>query len=338
MARTGGRAALWAWLLLTAGSLAQVLSVIRIPSAHCALLVVAGAVGSTAPLMIEVAMIAGPAAAIAELRLDGSWLGLRSLGARGRDLGVPVLLWAGVLCVAALVTSHGVEPLARGWLRDARVEAAVGLRLDAGGSAAIGPWALSGQPDGGLRFAADADGQQIVGSADAVAIEAARGAVKVRLGAGEARGVPPGQPGGMARSDSKSEPPRASDAHTAEPGWQVRFQSLTTVLALSGGPRVETVERSTAELLRRALNPYERWILWKRTLLPAVLLPLALLGLPLGARLRAGVGVGALALAFWTLLRLSDTLARTGPGLASAALLVPCLLGLGIGWILWKDR
>lgn len=325
MGRTGGRAALWAWLLLTAGSLAQVLSVIRIPTAHCALLVVAGAVGSTAPLMIEVAMIAGPAAAIAELRLDGSWLGLRSLGARGRDLGVPVLLWAGGLCLAALLTSHALEPLARGWLRDARVEAAVGLRLDAGGSAAIGPWALSGQPDGGLRFAAEADGQQIVGSADTVQVEAARGAVTVRLGAGEARGVRPGLPGGQA-------------AIPEEPRWQVRFASLTTALALSGGPRVETVERSTAELLGRALNPYERWILWKRTLLPAVLLPLALLGLPLGARLRAGVGVGVLALGFWTLLRLSDTLARTGPGLASAALLVPCLLGLGIGWILWKDR
>lgn len=312
MARTGGRAALWAWLLLTAGSLAQVLTVIRIPTAHCALLVVAGAVGSTAPLMIEVAMIAGPAAALAELRLDGSWLGLRSLGARGRDLGIPVLLWSGGLCLAALVSAHAVEPGARGWLRDARVEAAVGLRLDAGGSAAIGPWALSGQPDGGLRFAADADGQQIVGSADTVEVEAARGAVTVRLGAGE--------------------------AHTAGPGWQVRFASLTTALALSGGPRVETVERSTPDLLRRALNPYERWILWKRTLLPVMLLPLALLGLPLGARLPAGVGVGALALGFWTLLRLSDTLARTGPGLATAALLVPCLLGLGIGWIKWKDR
>ena len=82
MARTGGRAGLWAWLLLAAGSLAQALSVIRIPTAHCALLVLAGAVCSTATLMVEVTMIAGPAAALAELRGDGTWLGLRSLGTR----------------------------------------------------------------------------------------------------------------------------------------------------------------------------------------------------------------------------------------------------------------
>ena len=72
--------------------------------------------------------------------------------------------------------------------------------------------------------------------------------------------------------------------------------------------------------------------------LAQVLVPLSLLGPPIGARMRAGGGVGALALGFWTLLRISDAIAQAGPGVAATALLLPCLGGLALGWATWRDR
>ncbi len=311
MARTGGRAGLWALLLLTAGSLAQVLTVIHVPSAHCALLLLAGALGHAATLAAEVALVAGPTAALAELRTDGSWLGLRSVGTRGRDLLAPVAAWAAALGLVAFLGGHVLDPAARRALRDARVEAAVALRFAPGETTTLGRWAISG--DGEHTWFATADGgTEVTGQATGLHLEPAQGAARITLGPGE--------------------------AHTVGPGWSVRFGSLETALPVSGGARIEAGERPTATLLASKLDTYERWILWKRSLVPLALVPVAALGVPLGARMRAGFGVGLLGLLCWTALRLSDTAAHTATLLGALLLFAPALGSLALAWATWRDR
>lgn len=311
MARTGGLAGAWALLLLTAGALAQVLTVIQVPSLHCAALLVAGALGHAATLAAEVALVAGPTAALAELRADGSWLGLRSVGTRGRDLLLPVGAWAAALGLVALVGGHVLDPAARRALRDARVEATVAVRLVPGETTSLGPWAVSGE---GARtwFATDAGGDEVTGYASDLRLQAAQGAAVVTLGPGE--------------------------AHAANGEWSLRFGSLEAAIPVSGGARIEAGERPTATLLASKLDPYERWILWKRSLIPLALAPVAALGLPLGARLRPGLGVGALGLLCWTALRLSDTAAHTATALGALLLLGPAIGALALGWATWRDR
>lgn len=324
MARTGGRAALWTWALLSAGSLAQWLTFIEVPTWHCAGLLLAAVTASSSTLALEVAMVAGPAAALAELRLDGSWLGLRSVGARGRDLLAPVAYWAFGLGTAALVSSHLLVPVGRGWLREAQVEAAVGLRLEEGRATVVGPWALTSAPDagpgepGGLRFAGGLGASMVVGQAATVQLTSARGAVRLELGPGEVHQDPP--PG-------------------AAPEWSVRFTSLETALSVGDGARVQVGERSTPDLLSRPLDPYETWILWKRTLVPLALGLLSGVGLPLGGRVPAGAGVGLLGVLFWALLRLSDAAAQAGaPVQAALILLTPCGVASAVAWATWRDR
>ena len=315
MARTGGRAALWAWLVLVAGGLAQVLAVLSIPSWACALRIVIGVAGACASLGFGVATVAGPLAGLAALRGDGSWLGVRSFGARGRDLAPSVLAWILLLGCANAGAAHVLEPLARGVLRDARVDAAASIELRESVATSMGPWAVSAGPEGGLRFAGEDGGDGIiVGEARLEALSGHAGVLHVALGPGEARRV-------------------------GENGWTLRFASLTAPVTLGGGARVETAERPTQELLGRELGPYERWILWKRTLLPVSLGLLGFAALPLGARWPAAPVLGVLAAAFWGLLRVSDLASQSaGPAAATCLLLAPCALTALLTWAAWSDR
>ncbi|MSP54286.1 MAG: hypothetical protein EXR69_01565 [Myxococcales bacterium] len=323
MARTGGRAALWAWALLAAGSLAQWLTFIEVPGWRCAGLLVAAVIASSSTLALEVAVVAGPAAALAELRLDGSWLGLRSTGARGRDLLAPVTCWAFGLGIAALLSGHLLVPAGRVWLREAQIEAAAGLRLEDGRATVIGPWALASGPDdgqwpAGLRFAGGAGPDMVVGQAATVQLTRVRGAVRLDLGPGEVHQDP---------------------APGAAPEWSVRFTSLETSLAIGDGARVQVGERSTPDLLSRPLDAYETWILWKRSLVPMAAALLAGVGLPLGGQVRAGAGVGVLGVLFWALLRLADAAAQAGSPLdAAVVLLAPCGVATAAAWATWRDR
>ncbi len=324
MARTGGRAALWALALLSAGTLAQWLTWISVPSMHCALVLAVGVVVSSTTIAVEVAMVAGPAVALATLREDGSWLGLRSLGARGRDLVAPLALWTVPLAGLALLAGHVVVPAARTWLRDAETEAAVGLTLSPDRATVVGGWALAQTRGGALRFAGQPGGGAVVGEASTFSIEGARGAVRVLLGPGEAHASPSPSDGTLV---------------DAEAGWSLRFASLETALPVATGARVQVGERSTMDLLSRALDPYETWILWKRTLVPFALGLLALLALPLGGIWRTGATVGALGTSFWVLLRVSDAVAEGGSApLASAVLILPCAIGAVLAWAGWVDR
>lgn len=317
MGRTGGVAALWAWGLLSAAMLAQVVAVTRLPDARAALLTVAGVAGNAAALAVQVAMVAGPAAAMAELRREGSWLALRSFGARGRDLAPAVAVWAGALGLAALAGTHALAPAAQGWLREARVAAASGVRITEGAATGVGPWAIAA--DGGVvRFAgSDAADGTAVGSAASIRVDPAGTAVRVTLGPGE--------------------------VHAADGAWDLRFDALAATVPVAGdrAGRVDTAERPTAELWARdaTLSPYERWIARKRTAVPAVLALLAALGLPVGARLHAGPGVALIGGLFWGLVRIADALAH-GPGSAwaLAALIVPSAAAVALAWARWGDR
>lgn len=322
MGRTGGVAALWAWGLLSAALLAQVVAVTRLPGWRCAGLAVGGVTGSAAAMAVQVALVAGPAAALAELRREGSWLALRSFGARGRDLLPAVAIWAGALGVAALIGAHVLAPAAQGWIRAARVDAAVGVRIAEGAATSVGPWALA-RDGGAVRFAgADPAGdaaEATLGSAASIHVEAAGPGVRVALGPGE--------------------------AHAADGSWSVQFDALATTVAVATdrAGRVETAERSSADLQARAaagtLAPYERWIWQKRTAVPLVLMLLAALGLPVGARLRAGPGVALVAGVFWALLRGADALAQgAGCGWALAALTLPSAAAVALAWARWSER
>jgi hypothetical protein len=324
MARTAGRAGLWVWGILAAAALAQVLALLTIPSWRCAGLIAVGVLGSALTVALLVAMVAGPIAAVASLRESGAWLGLRSVGVRGRALFGSAALWACVIGGAALLSGHVLEPLARAQLRAARVEAAVGLRLYEDRATVVGPWALTN--DGGVvRFAGALGEDMAVGSADSVQLDPARSGLAVTLGPGE--------------------------AHAASGAWALTYDGLTTTVNMGGpasaggdaGGRVDIAERSSFDLWERVragrLNPYERWIWWKRTAIPCILLIVAALGLPLGARVGPGIGAGALGTVFWALLRGSDAVAQSaGPGWALATLGVPTALAAAIGWATWRDR
>lgn len=319
MARTAGRAAFWVWGILAAATLAQVLVLLTIPSWRCAGLVAVGVLGSALTLSLLVAMVAGPVAALASLRENGAWLGLRSVGVRGRGLLGSVAIWACALGALALLSGHVLEPLARAQLRAARVEAAVGLRLYEQRATVVGPWALT-QDAGLVRFAGALDGEMAVGAAQSVQLDAAQSGVAVRLGAGE--------------------------AHANSGAWSLTYSGLTTTLAVggpSGSGRVDIAERSSFALWERVsagrLNPYERWIWWKRTAIPCILLLVAALGLPVGARVGPGLGAGVLGTLFWALLRLSDAVAQSwGSGWALATLFVPTVVAVALGWATWRDR
>ena len=319
MARTAGRAGLWVWGILAAAALAQVLALLTIPSWRCAGLIAVGVLGSALTVALLVAMVAGPIAAVASLRESGAWLGLRSVGVRGRALLGSAALWACALGGAALLSGHVLEPLARAQLRAARVEAAVGLRLYEDRATVVGPWALT--DDGGVvRFAGALGEDMAVGAADSVQLEPSRSGLAVRLGAGE--------------------------AHAASGAWALTYDGLTTTVNVGGAAsagRVDIAERSSFDLWERVqagrLNPYERWIWWKRTAIPCILLIVAALGLPLGARVGPGIGAGALGTVFWALLRVSDAVAQSqGAGWALATLFVPTLVAVAIGWATWRDR
>jgi lipopolysaccharide export LptBFGC system permease protein LptF len=161
-----------------------------------------------------------------------------------------------------------------------------------------------------------------VGAAESVQLGAARSGLAVTLGPGE--------------------------AHATSGAWALTYAGLTTTLPVGGpdgeaGSRLAFAERSSVDLWERVragrLNPYERWIWWKRTAVPCIMLFVAALGLPLGARVGPGVGAGVLGALFWALLRASDAVAQSqGAGWALATLGVPTALAAALAWATWRDR
>lgn len=262
---------------------------------------------------LPAAALGGVASGLRQLRDEGAWLGLATLGVPGRALAVPLAGWlAGAAAVYAGVC-HVAEPVGRAALRDARASAAAEIRPAEGETVAIGAWSVAREGER-LLFAGDG----WFGEAQAWSLEPAEGAVVARL-----EGV------------TLREPARGTSATVA---------SLVLPVPLGAGPRVGIGERTTATLLP-SLGPtasaYERWVLWKRTLLPVGLavLGLALVPPAIGGRAPPlALAAGAM-FAFWGGIRVLDqSVATLGPAAAAGIALAAVLGVLGWAWARWGDR
>lgn len=307
-----------AWGVLALGGLGQALLTTAVaPDLDLLGRLVLGAGGAALGLAVPLGGLAGVAAGARKLAEEGAWLGLRSMGVGGRALIGPV--GGGLLVVTAawLGVTHYAEPAARAALREARVDAAVRVAPVEGRTVRLGPWSAAVE-DGRLRFA----GEGWLGEAAAWEVRPAAAGVVVALHEGEVR---------------------STDGAT-----RARFASLEAPVPLVGTTgKVHASERTTPELraqvaISAALgrDAYERWILWKRSVLPACLVPLGLGVLPFALRRRGPVAalVGAQALTVWGVVRIADQSVQSiGPAAASVATLAAALGWLFAGWWGWRD-
>ncbi len=261
--------------------------------------------GSAGAVAWPLAALAGAALGARRLRDEGAWLALQSLGVGPRALTRAALPFA--LCAGAGsgVVTHLAEPAARAGLRDSRAATVAAVEPREGQTLQLGPWSVAVQ-DERIYFT---DGGR-AGEAEGWALRPAAAGVVMELEAGRIE---------------------AWDRSTS-----LSFERLSLPIRLPGTEgRIAPAERGTPDLWRRAHSPYERWILWKRTVLPTLLVPLVL------ASLRGGVSswplggvVGGGVLGLWGSVRLLDQLAGAiGPALPSALLLI---FGLLAAW--WAAR
>jgi hypothetical protein len=109
---------------------------------------------------------------------------------------------------------------------------------------------------------------------------------------------------------------------------------------VDGRGRTHAAERTTPDLLRQlrvsaalGRDGYERWLLWKRTLLPLALGPLAVAAAGFARRFRVGPVVCGLLFTSWVGVRILDGQTSTlSPALASALFLLPVLALAGLAW------
>lgn len=286
-----------------------------VPDGDLLLRMGAAAVGASAGLALPIGALAGIAGGLRRLADDGAWLGLRCAGLGGRALVAPV----GVLLAAAagvwLGVTHVGEPAARAAMREARVTAAVRVRPEEGRALRVGGWTVAVE-DGVLHFA----GGDIVGLAHAWALSPAETGVIVHLDDGTLR----------------------------TPTSTVQFGAIDAPLSLGDDRKVHPSERSSPDLARQVAvsaalgrDAYERWILWKRTLLPFCLVPIGLAAVPLalGRRSAVAVIVGAQVFSLWGLVRLADQgIGALGPVGAAAIVGGAALVWPVATWSRWADR
>jgi len=295
-------------LLLGLGGLAQaILSVPVTPDVDLIAGMTVAALGMGLTLGVPVAALVGVLGGLRRLREDGAWLALRSLGLAPGALIAPATAFLAAGAVAWLVVTHAIEPESRAWMRRAAVDASARLTPVPGRHLAVGAWTVAVE-GGALQFAGDAG----IGSARTWSLDPAEAGVVARLGDVTLRSV-----------DGAS--------------W-ARADSLDVPVALPGtGGRVHPSHRTTPALiahLDRRPDPYERWILWKRTLLPACLVLLGLGAVPPALGRRPIVAL-ALAQAFtlWSAIRLADQfIAPLGLVGATALTLATAAAWLGTWW------
>lgn len=260
------------------------------------------ALGIAAPLATVVGGVTGAAVAGERLRAEGAWLAMRSLGVRPARLAgeAAVLGLATALLVA--VGMHGVEPRARALLRDARVAAIVRVDPVQGRTVRLGSWSVA-VDQGRLHFV----GSGAVGSAARWRLVPADAGVVAELEEVRVR-----------------DPDRAWSAAAATVSLPVRLPGT------SG--KVHVSERDSPDLAAwLRLHPgdvYERWILWKRSLIPvaAGAVAVAAMGLCLGRGLAVAGAAGGLAFGLWALIRICDGAIRE-LGAAGATAVVLGLVG-----------
>ncbi len=299
---TGGMAV----LLLGLGSLAQALLVLSVaPGPALLFRLTVGVLGSVLPVALGVGVVAGVAAGVSRLRDERALTALAAIGlARWRLAllcGLIAIPWA----VAQAGLTHFGEPVARALVRDTRVDVATSIRPGSAGPVRVGTWWIA-EDAGSLSFT---DGR-IAGLADGWALSARQGGVLAELTGVE-----------LALAD----------------GARLHADALSLPLALGGRGRVHIFERTTPDLLRHlrvsaslGRDRYERWTLWKRTLLPVILPILATAAAGLCRRLAEGRVVGGLVLGTWVVFRLLDTQLQVTGLLGSAALVLFGAIGVAV--------
>jgi lipopolysaccharide export LptBFGC system permease protein LptF len=314
-------AAALVWIVAALGGLGQALLLSAVvPDLDLLGRMALASVGTALGLALPVGGLAGVAGGMRRLRDEGAWLGLRSLGVSGFAVAVPTAAF--LLCVTLLWLgiSHVAEPEARAALREARVDAAVRVVPVEGRTVRVGTWAAAVE-GGVLHFA----GGEWLGTARSWAVRPGLTGVVVHLADGELR--------------------------AADGAVRARFTTLDMPVALAGtAGKVHVSERTTPELLRQIAvsaalgrDAYERWILWKRTLLPVCLLPIGLAAVPLGLVRRRRwplvVVVGAQVLTLWGVVRVADQwVGSFGVGGAAGVTLGAAVVWLVAAWRGWVDR
>lgn len=304
------------WVVLTIGGLGQaLLQSAVVPDLDLLGRMALGAGGVAAGLAVPLGALGGVVGGARRLAEERAWLGLRTLGFSGRHLVPASALLLGVGAGIWLGISHFGEPNARAALRDARVEAAVRVVPVEGRTVTLGSWAASVDGEK-LRFA----GGDWLGEAETWSIRPAVAGVVVRL--------------------------EGTDLQSVDGATRARIETLEMPIPLAAGGKVQAAERTTPDLQRQIAvsaalgrDAYERWILWKRSLLPLCVLPLGLGGLRLGLGSRVSVLgiVGGQVLTLWGAVRVADqAISSLGPVVA-AALVGSVAVLWGVGWAWWRD-
>lgn len=275
-----------------------------------------GSVGIILGIALTVGTVVGTVVGLRRLADEGAWLGLQSLGVSGLQVLFPLLLPLGLMTLAQLGVAHGLEPWSRQRLREARVAAAGQIRPVEGRPLRLGPWSVVLQ-GGTLYFA----GQNLRGKATSWRMEPEREGLRMHLGEGE-----------ISAWDG------TMGAH---------FSSLATSIPLpkiGASPAAEKSTRRLHEELQKKAHPErhqaERWLLWKRSLLPLGTLLLSVGAVPaaLGRRPITLI-IGSLLLPFWATVRILDaTVATQGAAPAALFLLAGCVIFSGISWRKWTAR
>lgn len=345
--------------VFTLGLGAQVLARLAVlPAPGLLLRLFLGAGGAAASTALPLGIVVGSAVAASELARTGGLCGLQVSGVGpGRVLGaVGVVGLVGALLGA--VAAHLVEPAAWSTLRGAEARAAAAVAPRPGQTLALGGLALAvdgerlvfaggeGQAGGG----SGGDGRSGAGSAGgagggAGGGEGALGRRGVEPRAGE---VPPGVVLGSATSWALAPAEHGVVAtlrgvELRREGLRVRAAEATVPVAVSGwsrrgaGATFSVAELGTPALLARfertPADGHQRWILWKRSLQPLLVLPLALAAWVLGAgewgggaawtrRVPAAAWGAALVALTWMATRWVDGGDLTRPPALNAALLV----------------
>lgn len=308
-------AGVMAWLFLGLGALAQaLLSAALIPDADLLLHMTVAALGTSLSLAIPVGTLVGVGGGIRRLREEGAVLAAATLGAGRGHIVIPVSFVVILAAFAWAASLHFGEPGSRALMRDSRIAAAVRVRPTEGATLEVGPWYVAIE-DGILRFA----GQGVVGSANEWSVAPARTGVVATLADVSARALD-GSGGGTA-------------------------SRLVVPLPLAGTRgKISFAERTTPDVLgvidvnaRLGRGAYERWMLWKRTLLPMVLvaLGLAIAGMSLRGR-PVGITVSMQAFAIWGAVRVADqSITVLGAPWAAAGVLAVSFGFVADGWLAW---
>jgi lipopolysaccharide export LptBFGC system permease protein LptF len=265
--------------------------------------------------------VLGVLAGLRRLQEEGAWLGVMSLGVQGRQLVFPVFLYLSLGAAVSLYLAHFGDPAARAWLKESQVEAAVRLEPRPGQTLKLGPWSAAIETkDGPLFFA----GQGIFGKAEQWAIFPAEAGVVVELQQGELW------------ADDRTQGAAFEKLRVPVPLPGTRGKSHITELATPA--LVERIAFSTS--LGR--DGYERWILYKRSLIPLSMLGLGLAGIPIALQGKKPIPMiaGAILISFWGGMRVLDGLVGAGSLLPwQAGILLEALVGGWFySWLFWRER